>query len=74
MSRPTQVLNSYSQSYLYGIFTLFDRTFQYVPVQLSVSFVESYNPDNAVTSPVWALSLSIATTQEIDFSFSSCGY
>ena len=27
-----------------------------------------------LTRPVWALSLSLAATQEIDVSFSSCGY
>ena len=30
-----------------------------------------YYPDYAVTSPVWAIPLSLATTQEIDFSFFS---
>ena len=35
---------------------------------------DSYNPGGAVTSPVWALPLSLATTQGIDVSFSSWGY
>ena len=34
----------------------------------------SYNPAGAVTSTVWALPLSLATTQGIDLSFSSWGY
>ena len=34
----------------------------------------SYNPGEAVTSPVWAVSLSLATTQEIIIIFSSSGY
>jgi hypothetical protein len=34
----------------------------------------SYNPGDAVTSPVWALSLSLATTQEIIIIFSSSAY
>ena len=34
----------------------------------------SYYPAFAETKTVWALSLSIATTQEIDFSFCSCRY
>ena len=34
----------------------------------------SYYPDIAETTPVWAISLSIATTQEIDLSFFSCRY
>ena len=36
--------------------------------------VKSYNPGGAVTLPVWALSVSIATTPDIDISFSSCRY
>ena len=34
----------------------------------------SYNPDIAVTISVWALSLSLAATQEIDVSFFSSSY
>ena len=34
----------------------------------------SYNPEYAVTYPVWALSLSLATTQEIILIFFSCAY
>ena len=34
----------------------------------------SYNPQTAVTGWVWALSLSLATTQEIIIIFSSSGY
>ena len=37
-------------------------------------YVKSYNPGRAVTLPVWALSVSIATTPDIDVSFSSCRY
>ena len=36
--------------------------------------VQSYYPGCAVTLPVWALSVSIATTPDIDVSFSSCRY
>ena len=35
---------------------------------------ESYNPENALTSPVWALPLSLATTRGITVVFFSCGY
>ena len=34
----------------------------------------SYNPDEAVTSSVWAVSRSLATTWEITVVFSSSGY
>ena len=37
-------------------------------------YVKSYYPGCAVTLPVWALSVSIATTPDIDISFSSCRY
>ena len=36
--------------------------------------VRSYYPGCALTPPVWTLSLSLATTQDIDISFSSFGY
>ena len=35
---------------------------------------ESYNPGNALTSPVWALPLSLATTRGITIVFSSSAY
>ena len=35
---------------------------------------KSYNPGHAVTSPVWALPRSLATTCGIIVIFSSCGY
>jgi hypothetical protein len=35
---------------------------------------ESYYPASAVTLPVWALSRSLATTEEITVVFSSCRY
>ena len=34
----------------------------------------SYNPEIAVTTSVWAISLSLAATQEIDVSFFSSSY
>ena len=39
-----------------------------------ILMARSFYPEYAETSPVWAFSLSIATTQEIDFSFFSCRY
>ena len=35
---------------------------------------QSYNPAAAVTTTVWAISLSLAATQEIDVSFFSSSY
>ena len=44
--------------------------FPFVRIKIS----QSYNPDIAVTTPVWAISFSLATTREIDVSFSSSYY
>ena len=38
------------------------------------SMLQSYNPINAETNMVWALSFSLATTGEITIVFSSSGY
>ena len=49
------------------------------PLSSGLQFVDkimswSYNPGCAVTLPVWAVSVSLAATQEIEFSFSSSAY
>ena len=36
--------------------------------------LQSYNPDNAETMPVWAVPISLATTQGITFVFFSSTY
>ena len=73
MSRPTQDTTTPRQSYRYGAVTLSGVSFQILPV--TCRFVLwSYNPDDAVTSSVWALPISLATTLGIDLSFSSSGY
>ena len=74
VSRPTQVALLIPSTYLYGIITLCDVTFQTLPVRKKYSFKCSYYPANAVTMTVWADSFSIATTKEIDVSFFSSGY
>ena len=48
----------------------FSKSFQFFVLRIS----QSYNPGIAVTTPVWALSFSLATTREIDVSFSSSYY
>ena len=58
--------------FAYGAFTLYDWSFQGHSAILKESILRS-EPRSART-PVWALSLSLATTQEIDVSFSSSGY
>ena len=66
VSRPTQVATSYMKTYPYATFTLCGQTFQTVPVRLHVTQRCSYYPTCAVTHEVWALSISIATTLDID--------
>jgi hypothetical protein len=43
-------------------------------LQIYSQLLQSYNPGNAVTSPVWAVPRSLATTQGITIVFFSCGY
>jgi hypothetical protein len=49
---------------------LLPKSFNFTPL----SILWSYNPGDAVTSPVWALSCSLATTYEIIIIFSSSAY
>ena len=59
-------------SFAYGAFTLSGRLSQNRSATLDESFPRS-EPRGART-PVWALSISLAATLEIDVSFSSSGY
>ena len=63
---------SVSFSFAYGAFTLSGRLSQ----NLSARFTESYmrSEPRSARTPVWPLSISLAATLEIDFSFSSSGY
>ena len=62
-----------SSSFAYGAFTLSDWSFQNHSATLGRSIMRS-EPRNA-RIPVWALSISLAATLEIDiFSFFSSGY
>ena len=36
--------------------------------------MQSYNPETAVTAPVWAIPFSLAATRGIDLSFFSSAY
>ena len=58
--------------FAYGIFTLFDQSFQCCSANLIESRLQS-EPRSARTS-VWALSVSLAATSKITFVFSSSGY
>ena len=66
MSRPTQVVILSMSPYPYGTVTLCGSVFQKILVRKHVTDDNSYNPEAAVTVSVWALSISIATTLDID--------
>ena len=61
-----------NSSFAYGAFTLSGRLSQNLSARLVESIMRS-EPRSART-PVWPLSISLAATLEIDFSFSSSGY
>ena len=58
--------------FAYGAFTLSGRSFQDRSARIVTSRMQS-EPRSART-PVWALSISLAATLEIEFSFFSSGY
>ena len=61
-----------NSSFAYGAFTLSGRLSQNLSARLVESIMRS-EPRSART-PVWPLSISLAATLEIEFSFSSSGY
>ena len=61
-----------SSSFMYGAFTLSGRLSQNLSIKLAESIPRS-EPRNA-RIPVWPLSISLAATLEIEFSFFSSGY
>ena len=63
---------SVSSPFAYGAFTLFGRLSQNRSANSQESFMQS-EPHGARTM-VWPLSISLAATLKIDFSFSSSGY
>ena len=63
---------SVSSAFTYGAFTLFGRLSQNRSANSQESFLQS-EPHGARTM-VWPLSISLAATLKIDFSFSSSGY
>ena len=59
---------------VYGIITLYDITFQLFPLRINNQSWQSYNPNIAETTLVWAYPRSLATTQGITFVFFSSAY
>ena len=58
--------------FMYGALTLFGRSFQDRSTNLAESRMQSEPPD--ARTRVWALTISLAATLDIDVSFSSSGY
>ena len=59
--------------FVYRTFTFYGMLFLNISTNLNESFIAVRTPDGLLLL-VWALSLSLATTQGIDFSFFSYGY
>ncbi len=73
MTGPTQVLLWCKPAFVYGTVTLYGQPFQAVLLAVYNPILKSYNPEKETFS-VWALPLSLAATDGIDFSFFSSGY
>ena len=73
MTGPTQVLLRCVLAFVYGTVTLCGDPFQNLPLTTHNPTLESYNPERETLS-VWAIPISLAATNGIDFSFSSSGY
>ena len=69
MSRATQDTDRLRQRFAYGIITLYDATFQMLPLHWFLATTQSYNPDTAETASVWASPVSLATTPGITICF-----
>ena len=61
-----------SSPFAYGAFTLFGRLSQNLSARIVESIMRSEPRDARIS--VWPLSISLAATLEIEFSFSSSGY
>ena len=61
-----------NSSFAYGAFTLFGRLSQNLSARIVESIMRSEPRDARIS--VWPLSISLAATLEIEFSFSSSGY
>ena len=74
MPRATQDTDRLKKRVKYGIITLYDATFQMLPLLFCLAMSQSYNPNFAETKLVWAIPVSLATTSGITFVFFSYGY
>ena len=74
MSRGTRGHPRVTQGFAYGAITRYGRTFQTVLLPIINPTSGPHNPGNTVVSPVWAVPLSLATTDGITLVFFSWGY
>ena len=58
-----------SYGFVYWSITIFGAIFQTLPLTILLAILQSYNPNDAGTSVVWALPRSLATTWGIIFYF-----
>ena len=62
------------QDFVYGVVTLYDRTFQTVPLSIQNPVMKSHNPGRNFFPPVWASPRSLAATWGVTIVFLSSGY
>ena len=74
MSRPTQGTAMLHFDFVYEAVTLYGRSFQNVLLSKLLAMSQPYNPNHALTSLVWAIPRSLATTRGIIIIFFSYGY
>ena len=74
MSRGTRGHPRVSQDFAYGAFTHYGGTFQSLQLPFVNPTLGSHNPEVTVVTSVWALPLSLATTDGISIDFFSCRY
>ena len=74
MPRGTRDTSRVIQGFGYGAITHYGRTFQTVRLPIINPTSRSHNPGNTEVLPVWAVPLSLATTDGITVVFFSWGY
>ena len=73
MSQGTQDTRWPLLTFVYGGVTLCAAAFQLLPLAIGVPCAGPTTPAQQA-GPVWAIPLSLATTQGVSFDFLSCGY
>ena len=74
MFRRTQDTEWSGSDFVYEAFTLFGQVFQLVQLSLPFVLTTSVLQPYEASFIVWAIPVSLAATQGIEFSFSSCNY